>query len=272
MSSSAKKNEKKRPRPSFIISDDEQEDPAMAQSSQGFFDFEMDDGHDEDLANALPPSPIATPLVEDDDAAILSTPPKKARRKLSYGKPTRREIEQTRRLKVAHAQKRGGVLTQELENKIASEKTAGKKGAGSGAHLSLLALEVVRDHNNKEEEEDSKNGGEKEKSAQKKEREEEEKVFKVRPNPKKTGSLTDKPNVVQATDAIRCGDKMIVCSDRPDQNVSDPDRLLCLLYIFVAAIFLRFGGGEIKHYRFVSQLIKSLPLYFARLHQSKVSI
>ena len=55
------------------------------------------------------------------------------------------------------------------------------------------------------------------------------------------------------------------CSDRPDQNVSDPDRLLCLLYIFVAAIFLRFGGGEIKHYRFVSQLIKSLPLYFARL-------
>ena len=210
MSSSAKKNEKKRPRPSFIISDDEQEeDPAMAQSSQGFFDFEMDDGHDEDLANALPPSPIATPLVEDDDAAILSTPPKKARRKLSYGKPTRREIEQTRRLKVAHAQKRGGVLTQELENKIASEKTAGKKGAGSGAHLSLLALEVVRDHNNKEEE-DSKNGGEKEKSAQKKEREEEEKVFKVRPNPKKTGSLTDKPNVVQATDAIRCGDKMIV--------------------------------------------------------------
>ena len=36
------------------------------------------------------------------------------------------------------------------------------------------------------------------------------------------------------------------CSDHPDQNVSDPDRLLCLLYIFVAAIFLRFGGGEIK--------------------------
>ena len=205
-STTTKKNEKKRPRPSFIISDDEEEDPAMAQSSQGFFYFEMDDGHDEELANALPPSPIATPPAEDDDAAILSTPPKKARRKLSYGKPSPREIEQARRLKAAHAQKRGGVLTQELEKKIASEKSTGKKGAGSGGHLSLLALEVVREHS-KEEEEDSKNGGEKEKSAQKKEREEEE---KVRPNPKKTGSLTDKPDVVQATDAIRCGDKMIV--------------------------------------------------------------
>ena len=36
------------------------------------------------------------------------------------------------------------------------------------------------------------------------------------------------------------------CSDRPDQNVSDPDRLMCLSYIFAAAIFLRRSGGEIK--------------------------
>ena len=73
-----------------------------------------------------------------------------------------------------------------------------------GAHLSLLALEVVREHN-------SSNGGEKEKSASsQEERSEEEKRFKVRPNPQKAGSLAEKPNVVQATDAIRCGDKMVV--------------------------------------------------------------
>ena len=38
----------------------------------------------------------------------------------------------------------------------------------------------------------------------------------------------------------------IDCSDRPDQNVSDPDRLIVYYIFFAAAIFPPFVGGEIK--------------------------
>ena len=36
------------------------------------------------------------------------------------------------------------------------------------------------------------------------------------------------------------------CSDRPDQNVSDPDRLIVYYIFFAAAIFPPSVGGEIK--------------------------